>query len=187
MSETPSFTTPKRPLTWLITGCSSGFGLSLARLVQSHGHNLIATSRNPARTPDLVAEIEKKGGKWLALNVDDKSSSSFIQELETSGQQIDVLVNNAGSCIFAPAEIFTEEEVQAQAETQYFGPYRLIRAVVPYMRKRRFGVVANVSSGAAIEGRESMSAYAAAKAALDSMPSPFSTGTFNSVGNLSHD
>jgi NAD(P)-dependent dehydrogenase (short-subunit alcohol dehydrogenase family) len=52
-------------------------------------------------------------------------------------------------------------------ELLYFGPYRLIRAVVPYMRKRRFGVIVNMSSGAGLEGRPSMGIYAAAKAALD--------------------
>ncbi|KAL2148864.1 hypothetical protein VTH82DRAFT_1550 [Thermothelomyces myriococcoides] len=164
-----TFTTPKRPLTWLITGCSSGFGLSLARLVQSSGHKLIATSRNPARTPDLVAEVEKAGGKWLALDVDDKDSAKVIEKLEASGQEIDILVNNAGYSIYAPAESFTEEEVRAQTETVYFGPYRLIRAVLPYMRQRRFGVIVNMSSGAALEGRDSMSVYAAAKAALDGL------------------
>lgn len=162
-----TFTTPQRPLTWLITGCSSGFGLSLARLVQANGHNLIATSRNPARTPDLVAEVERAGGKWLALNVDDKKTGEFIINLENSGQEIDILINNAGYSIYAPVESFTEEEIQAQTETVYFGPFRLIRSVLPYMRKRRFGIIVNMSSGAALEGRDSMGAYAAAKAALD--------------------
>ncbi|KAL2163800.1 hypothetical protein VTH06DRAFT_5859 [Thermothelomyces fergusii] len=152
-----TFTTPRRPLTWLITGCSSGLGLSLARLVQSQGHNLIATSRNPPRTPGLVAEVEQAGGRWLALDVDDADS------------EIDVLVNNAGYAVYAPAESFAEDEVRAQTETLYFGPYRLIRAVLPHMRRRRFGVVVNMSSGAALEGRDSMAVYAAAKAALDGL------------------
>ena len=52
-------------------------------------------------------------------------------------------------------------------ELLYFGPYRLIRAALPYMRKRRFGVIVNISTGAALEGNESMGIYAAAKAALD--------------------
>ncbi|KAK9323708.1 hypothetical protein V1517DRAFT_89318 [Lipomyces orientalis] len=163
------FTMPKRPLTWLITGCSSGFGLTLTRAVQSHGHTVIATSRNPSRTPDLVAEVESKGGKWLKLDVDDPNCPQVIADLEASGQQVDVLVNNAGFSVLACVEQFTEEEVRSQMESLYFGPFRLIRAAVPYMRMRRFGIVVNMSSGAGLEGRESMGAYAAAKAALDGM------------------
>ncbi|KAL1978995.1 hypothetical protein VTN96DRAFT_7553 [Rasamsonia emersonii] len=192
-------TIPKRPLTWLITGCSSGFGLSLTRIAQAHGHTVIATSRNPSRTPDLVQEVENKGGKWLQLDVDDPSrGAQVIEDLEASGQPIDVLVNNAGYSIYTAGECFTEEEVRQQMETLYFGPFRLIRAAVPHMRKRRFGVVVNFSSGAALEGRDSMGAYAASKAALDGLSkvlakevAPFNVriltvalGTFNTnMGN----
>jgi NAD(P)-dependent dehydrogenase (short-subunit alcohol dehydrogenase family) len=158
---------PQRPLVWLITGCSSGFGLTLARAVQSHGHILIATSRNPSRTPDLVAEVETKGGKWLKMDVDDVNCAQIIEDLEASGNRVDVLVNNAGFSIHACVEQFTEEEVRRQMESLYFGPFRLIRAAVPHMRKQRFGIVVNMSSGAGLEGRESMGAYAPAKAALD--------------------
>lgn len=64
-------------------------------------------------------------------------------------------------------ETLTEEEVRSMLETLYLGPVRLIRAVLPHMRKRRYGVIVNISSGAALEGRDSMGAYAGAKAALD--------------------
>lgn len=158
---------PKRPLTWLITGCSSGFGLTLARIVQSCGHTLIATSRDPSRTPDLVKEVEGKGGKWLTLDVNDLDSGTIIQDLEKSGQCIDVLINNAGYSCYAPIETFSEEEVRGQIESMYLGPFRLIRAAVPYMRARKFGIVVNFSSGASLEARESMGAYAGAKAATD--------------------
>ena len=165
----PTFITPKRPLTWLITGCSSGFGLSLTRIALANGHTVIATSRNPSRTPELVAEVEGKGGKWLQLDVDSAHRGpQLISDLEkNAGQEIDVLVNNAGYSIFAPVETFTEEEMRAQMESMYFGPLRLIRAVLPGMRKRRFGVVVNMSSGAALDARDSMGGYAGAKAGLD--------------------
>ncbi|KAL9042022.1 MAG: hypothetical protein Q9214_003912, partial [Letrouitia sp. 1 TL-2023] len=172
----------------------------LARLVQAHGHHLIATSRSPSRTPDLVAEVEAKGGRWLQLDVDDANSAHVIDELEAAGgnSRVDVLVNNAGFSKYACVEQFAEDEVRAQMESLYFGPFRLIRAVVPRMRARRFGVVVNMSSGAGLEGRESMGAYAAAKAALDGMSkvlskevAPFNVrvlvvalGTFNTnMGN----
>lgn len=162
------FTKPKRPLTWLITGCSSGLGLALTREVQRHGHNVIVTSRIPSRTPDLVAEVEANGGEWHALDVDGLSAAGLlIEKLETSGHKIDVLVNNAGYIIFGAVEQLSDEERRRQMETMYFGPSRLIQALVPHMRKRRFGIIVNISSGAALDGRDSMGGYAAAKAALD--------------------
>lgn len=162
-----TFTTPARPLTFLITGGSSGFGLSLVRFAQAAGHRVIATSRNPARTPDLVTEIENNGGKFMKFDVNDLDSAKFVHELEASGTEIDILVNNAGYCTFSPVETATDEEIRAQMETMYFAPLRLIKAVLPYQRQRRFGVIANMSSGAALEGNPAMGPYAGAKAGLD--------------------
>jgi len=169
-------TIPKRPLTWFITGCSSGFGLLLARVVQANGHRLIASSRNPQRTPDLVAEVEGKGGRWVQLDVNDPQNAKVIDDLEAAGEHIDVLVNNAGNGINGAVEQYTEEEVRPLMETHYFGPYRLIRAAVPNMRRRRFGIIINFSSGAALSGVHSMGPYGAGKAALDcksALPSNF--------------
>ncbi|KAH8435090.1 uncharacterized protein LDX57_012719 [Aspergillus melleus] len=162
-------TAPKKQLTWFITGCSSGFGLSLVRFAQAGGHRVIATSRSPSRTPELVKEVESKGGKWISLDVDSPSSGNVITELEATGEEIDVLVNNAGFSIFAPVETTSEAEVRAQMETMYFGPLRLIRAVLPHMRRRRSGIVVNMSSGASLDGRETMGPYAGAKAGLDGL------------------
>ncbi|KAL8381847.1 hypothetical protein RB595_005883 [Gaeumannomyces hyphopodioides] len=171
MSAVPEakFTTPTRPLTFLITGCSSGLGLCLARAVQDAGHRLVATSRSPGRTPELVAEVERRGGRWLALDVDDAAACLRLvdDELEARGEHVDVLINNAGWSVHQAVEHLTEAEVHAQFETVFFGPFRLTRAAVAHMRRRRFGVVVNMSSGAGLEGRESMGAYAAAKSALD--------------------
>jgi short-subunit dehydrogenase len=154
-------------LTWLITGCSSGFGLSLTRAAQAGGHTVIATSRNPSRTLELVAEVEGKGGKWVQLDVDSPQSGDMIAELEKNGTNIDVLVNNAGFSIYAPIETITDEEMRAQMETMYFAPLRLIRAVLPYMRQRRYGVIVNMSSGASLDGIPTMGVYGGAKAGLD--------------------
>lgn len=175
-------TETSRPLTWLITGTSSGFGLSLARHVLSQGHTVIATSRNPSRTPDLVAEVESHpGSRWITLDVTSLTTPSIIASLEEGkdeegqgegngagkGTHIDVLVNNAGYSVFAPCETTTEDEYRGLMETLFFGPARLMRAVVPYMRKRGSGTIVNISSGAALEGNESMGPYAGAKAGLD--------------------
>ena len=154
-------------LSWFITGAASGFGLELTRLALANGHNVIATSRNPAKVPELVSEIENKGGRWLNLDVDDPDGGLVIEKLEKEGTGIDILVNNAGWSIHGPVESFPEDEVRRQMETVYFGPYRLIRAVLPHMRQRRQGLILNIGSGAGVGGRESMGIYAAAKAAMD--------------------
>jgi NAD(P)-dependent dehydrogenase (short-subunit alcohol dehydrogenase family) len=166
-----TFTIPHRPLTWLITGCSSGLGLLLARLALSRGHRVIATSRNPSRTPDLVAEFDThpSGSRWLKLDVDDVLAGDVITRLakESPPIEIDVLVNNAGYSVHQIAESLTYDEYKRQMETLFFGPMRLVSAVVPGMRQRRFGIVVGISSGAGLEARESMAAYGAAKAALE--------------------
>lgn len=168
--STSTFSKPSRPLTWLITGCSSGLGLSLARHIQTQGHKVIATSRDPSRTPDLVAEVQSHGGEWHSLDLNDADAAKTLTDtLESSGNIIDVLVNNAGSIIFGVIEQLADRELHNQMETLYFGPSRLIHALVPSMRKHRFGVVVNISSGAALDARESMGGYAAGKAALDGM------------------
>ncbi|KAJ5186808.1 Short-chain oxidoreductase [Penicillium cf. viridicatum] len=175
-------------LTWLITGCSSGFGLSLTRAAQAGGHKVIATSRNPSRTPELVAEIESKGGKWVQLDVDSRDSGDTITELESHGDHIDVLVNNAGYSIYAPIETVNEEEVRTQMETMYFGPLRLIQAILPHMRQRKSGVIVNMSSGASLDGIPTMGVYAGAKAGLDALTkilakevAPFNIRTLTAV------
>ncbi|KAI3176974.1 hypothetical protein DTO027I6_1880 [Penicillium roqueforti] len=168
-TEAPTFTKPNRPLVWLITGCSSGLGLALARAAQSNGHKVLATSRQPSRTPEIVSEITQNGGEWHTLDIDSPTAASELVSKLESTHKIDVLVNNAGYAILGAVEQFSDKELRAQMETVYFGPNRLIRAIVPGMRERRFGVVVNVSSGAGVEGRESMGAYASAKAAMDGL------------------
>lgn len=76
-----------------------------------------------------------------------------------------------------------EQEIRTEMESIYFGPLRLTQAVLPYMRQRRYGVIVNMSSGASLEARDSMGAYAGAKAALDSTLYP-STPECPSSSNL---
>ncbi|CAK7237292.1 hypothetical protein SCUCBS95973_009912 [Sporothrix curviconia] len=174
----PAFTTPDRPLTWLITGCSSGIGLALVRHAIASGHRVIATSRNPARTPELVKEVEAAAGngstgpnRWLTLDVDEPSAAaSLVRQLEVDeGIAIDVLVNNAGFAVLQTVERASEADVRAEMETQFFGPLRLMQAVLPHMRRRRFGVIVYVSSGSGLEARPSLALYGSAKAAGDAL------------------
>src|SRR6476620_10035381 len=91
---------------WLITGCSSGLGLYLARTVLSAGHKCIATSRSPGTTPEYVAEIERLGGTWLPLDVSSSNLEQSIQAITENYGFIDVLLNNAGFGDGGPLETF---------------------------------------------------------------------------------
>lgn len=97
-----------KPLVWLITGCSSGFGTSLAFIALKAGHKVIATSRTPANTPDLVKQVEDLGGIWLALDVSGPLSlhHSVVEEGIKHFGRIDVLVNSAGIGLIGAVEDF---------------------------------------------------------------------------------
>ncbi|EXJ96380.1 hypothetical protein A1O1_01506 [Capronia coronata CBS 617.96] len=162
-------TTPLTGAVWFITGCSSGLGLSLARYALSQGQRVIATSRNPSRTPELLAEIEGQGGKWLALDVtqSEEELNATIHGAESIFGQIDVLVNNAGYCVLGALEDTPDEEAVAQMRTNFLGPLRLMKAVLPGMRERRSGVILNVSSTQGLCPSPGCGIYAASKAALE--------------------
>ena len=101
--------TETKPLVWLITGCSAGFGRSLTLLVLKAGHQVIATSRTPSKSPALVQKVEELGGIWLPLDM--TGSKENLQKVVDEGVErfgtIDVLVNNAGMSILGALEDFT--------------------------------------------------------------------------------
>ena len=157
--------------TWLVTGSSSGFGLSLVRYILNQGHNVIATSRNPSKDPDLVREITShSNGRWLALDVSwsKPAVDSLVQQAwnEFEGG-IDFLVNNAGYSILGAAEEIPEDGAKRQFEVNFWGAVRTTQAVLPLMRSRRKGAIINISSVAGIDALPTCAIYAASKFALE--------------------
>ncbi|KAL9110596.1 MAG: hypothetical protein Q9227_004954 [Pyrenula ochraceoflavens] len=163
--------------TWLITGCSSGLGLSLAQTVLSRGHNVIASSRNPSKTPEAVKSITSHAnGRWIALDVTASpvELASKAKEAESLfGGRIDVLVNNAGYSILGALEDIPPEAARAQMDTNFFGPLALTNVVLPGMRARGTGVIVNVSSVAGQCPLPSSGLYAASKFALEAISESF--------------
>jgi len=148
----------------LITGCSSGFGKLAARTFQAGGWNVVATMRDPAKGQ----ELEELDGVLLApLDVTDEASIQSAVELtlERFGA-IDVLVNNAGIGAHALFEQFPDAEVRRVYDTNVFGVMSVCRAVLPSMRRRRSGVVINVTSMAGLIGLAAETAYSSSKWAI---------------------
>jgi len=157
------------PPVWLITGCSSGFGLHLALLALRSGHKVIATSRNPSKTPSLVAQVESLGGVWHRLDVCSPESKleEALRDASKVYGSIDILVNNAAYALLGAFETISDAEARAQMESNFFGPLTLTRLLVPHMRRRRSGTIINISSTAGIEAKASRSLYSASKFALE--------------------
>jgi NAD(P)-dependent dehydrogenase (short-subunit alcohol dehydrogenase family) len=147
--------------TVLITGASSGFGRETARLLLGRGFKVYGTSRNPSAKP------QEPGVGMLALDVDsDDSVRRGLKELLEETGRLDVLVNNAGYVLTGGAEETSILEAKAQLETDFFGPVRMTKAVLPTMRKQGKGQIINISSLAAVLPVPFEGYYAAAKAAL---------------------
>jgi NAD(P)-dependent dehydrogenase (short-subunit alcohol dehydrogenase family) len=146
--------------TVMITGCSSGFGLDTARHFLDLGWSVVATMRKPDAS--LLPASDRL--RLVALDVtDDDSIASAVE----AGGQIDVLVNNAGIGWLSPFEATDEKTVRNIFETNTFGAFEMIRAVLPQMRARKSGVIVNVSSSVTLKPLPLLPVYTASKAALN--------------------
>jgi len=146
--------------TILITGCSSGFGLEIARHFLARDWQVIATMRTPR--VDVLPASERL--RVLALDVTD--AQSIRHAVEAAGP-IDVLVNNAGFGFASPAELAPPTAVRELFETNTFGTIALTQAVLPQMRERGAGVIVNVTSSVTLKPLPLVAAYRASKAAVN--------------------
>jgi len=152
---------------WFITGCSSGFGRSLARKVLENGFSVVATARDKGKLTDLECEFgDLVSVVSLDVNDNDQILEAINSAVDTFGR-IDVLVNNAGYGLVGALEEYSEEQMLNNFKTNFWSPVNLIRKVLPILRKQRSGHIINMSAGAAIMNEVGFSIYAASKAALD--------------------
>ena len=156
-----------QPNTVLITGCSSGIGRATALEFLDEDWVVYATARNPA---DVETLGEKQGCRIATLDVTDGDDVDRVVEriIEEEGH-ISCLVNNAGYAQLGPIEDVPVAEVDRQFEVNVYGPHRLTRAVLPYMREQGEGTIVNVSS---VMGRISlpgMGVYSGSKYAMEAM------------------
>jgi NAD(P)-dependent dehydrogenase (short-subunit alcohol dehydrogenase family) len=155
-----------RPV-WLITGCSTGFGLELAKQVIARGDRVIVTARDKRRLASLVAGQEST---TLALDLDvtraAEIEASVNAALERFGQ-VDILVNNAGYGYMSTVEEGEDDEIRRMFDANVFGLFALTRAILPIMRRQRRGHIINISSVAGLVGFPGSGYYAASKHAVE--------------------
>ena len=155
--------------TVLITGTSSGIGMSTALELARAGHTVIATMRNPAASPGLAETARREGLPVKVLTLDVSSDESVRSCFAAVAEPIDVLVNNAGVECHGSVEELPMEEIIGTMNTNYFGAVRCIKAVLPRMREARSGCIINVSSVAGHISCPPLGAYSASKFALEAI------------------
>lgn len=155
--------------TWLITGCSTGLGRSLAKAVLQKGDNVVVTARDTKKLEEFEKDFPRTA---LIVRLDVTDLPSVTEAVRAAKERfggIDVLVNNAGYGYRAAVEEGNPEDTKHLFATNFWGPVNLIKAVLPDMRARKSGAVINVSSIAALRTAPGSGYYAASKRALEGM------------------
>jgi NAD(P)-dependent dehydrogenase (short-subunit alcohol dehydrogenase family) len=154
--------------TVLVTGTSTGIGLAAAELLASKGYRVLATMRTPEKGAGLAEAAKSKKWDISVVRLDVRDEVSVKSAIQEAGD-IDVLVNNAGFEVWGPLEEMTVDDLKDQFETNVYGPFRLITAVLPGMRQRGNGVIVNVSSVAGRVSAPLNGLYSASKFALEAL------------------
>ncbi len=156
-------------LVWLITGCSTGFGRELAKLVLARGDKAVITARKPEEIVDLV-EGHEDSALALKLDVTDAAEvKKVVSEAEKRFGQVDVLINNAGYGYLSAIEEGEDDAVRKLMETNFFGLVEMTKAVLPGMRQRKTGHIVNVSSIGGLVSFAATGYYHAAKYAVEGL------------------
>ena len=149
-----------QPQVILITGASSGFGKITAQMLSERGHIVYGTSRKPSEDMNQV--------KMLVVDVTNSFSvCQAVERILLEQGRIDVLINNAGIGIGGALELATEEEVNIQMNTNFFGVVNTCKAVLSSMRKARKGKIINISSIGGVMGIPYQGFYSASKFAVE--------------------
>lgn len=152
--------------TVLITGCSSGIGRATARAFLAEDWTVVATARDEAD----IADLEEQGCLTAELDVTKPAQCTNVVDwtVEETGR-LDCLVNAAGYAQFGALEDIPPRRLHRQFDVNVYGPHRLIRAALPYMREAESGTIVNVSSVTGRLSSPGMGAYSASKFALEAM------------------
>lgn len=146
----------------LVTGASSGIGRAIATELSGKGHRVFGTSRS--------THAANPGFEMLPLDVtDDASVAAAVDAVMQQAGRLDVLINNAGAGIYGAIEDTALDEAHWQMDTNFFGPLRMIKAVLPTMRRQGSGRIITISSMAGMAALPYQAIYSASKFALEGL------------------
>ena len=148
----------------LVTGASRGLGFAMAEALAAHGATVLVNARDPAAVAEAAARI---GAEAMPFDVTDAAATlAAMAEIERRHGRLDILVNNAGVQHRVPAVEWTDADFERVLAVNLTACFRLAREAAKLMLKQGRGRIISTGSVAAILGRPTIHAYAAAKAGL---------------------
>ncbi|MDR7654985.1 SDR family NAD(P)-dependent oxidoreductase [Acinetobacter junii] len=158
--------------TIIVTGASSGIGLTVSKHLAQAGAHVLLLARTKETLDEVKAEIEANGGKASVFPCDlndMESIDAVSKEILAAVDHIDILVNNAGRSIRRAVHESVDRfhDFERTMQLNYFGAVRLVLNILPHMMQRKDGQIINISSIGVLANATRFSAYVASKAALD--------------------
>ncbi|HTE42236.1 MAG TPA: SDR family oxidoreductase [Steroidobacteraceae bacterium] len=156
----------------IVTGTSTGIGLSTAIHLAKAGYQVVATMRDISKAQLLKDKAAEAGVIVEVAQLDVQSDASVKECVDATLAnygRIDVLVNNAGAGFLASTEQMSMEALQKTIDVNFFGVWRCTQAVLPIMRKAKSGHIITLSSIGGLIGQPFNDAYCAAKFAVEGM------------------
>ncbi|HKG65760.1 MAG TPA: SDR family oxidoreductase [Solirubrobacteraceae bacterium] len=168
--------------TVVITGASSGIGRAAALKIAAAGGVPILVARSRDKLEEVQQEIESRGGTahvYTADLSDNESIDAAVEQILSDHAAVDMLVNNAGRSIRRSVMLSVDRfhDYERTVKLNYLGTIKLILALLPHMKERKFGHIVNVSSIGVQTNPPRFSAYVASKAALDAFTRVVSSET----------
>jgi NAD(P)-dependent dehydrogenase (short-subunit alcohol dehydrogenase family) len=156
----------------LVTGSSVGIGFETSLALARNGIHTFATTRHLQKGSiiEIIADKESLPLRVIEIDVNDEDSvARTIMKIIDEKKRIDIIVNNAGYGLFGALEDISLNEIREQFETNYFGAIRIMKQVIPTMRKQRSGIIINVTSIAGVVGIPGECIYSSSKFALEGL------------------
>lgn len=160
----------------IVTGCSSGLGVQMAKALANQGADIVAVARRQNMIDEVAAKIAKEYGvRTVAVRCDITDTAAvdaMVDEVLARFGRIDILVNNAGTGAVAPAEDITDEQFENEVNIDLFGSFRVARAVAKKaMIPAKYGRIINIASMYGLVGNKiaGSAPYHAAKGGVVNM------------------
>ena len=149
----------------LVTGATSGLGESIVKLLASKGHIVYAGFRKKEKIVGTKSSIT-----FIKLDVtSEKQCKQVVADIFKKEGKIDVLINNAGYTLTGPTDRYLVEDYINLLAVNSVAPYRLMKNVLPYMRRQKFGNIINITSLNGMVSMPNFGLYSSSKFALQSL------------------